>query len=203
MKTITLTKGVEIQVDDAAFARFGHLKWHTGTGGLACRRENSGGSRRTLFLHRMIAGAKDGEEVRFTNGDRTDYRRANLETFSKSQKQRGRITNPIDRATYHFLRAFPQQRRFGYTATRKQVAAVMAEQKLSPEQLKNRIIGWQETVRDMPPWDLAKPPPAPLVEFVPTPLADLPKITLADDVTEQQRARVRAMLTPWEDDGTA
>jgi hypothetical protein len=202
MKTITLTKGVEIQVDDAAFARFGHLKWHTGTGGLACRRDQAGGSRRTVFLHRLIAGAKDGQEVKFANGDRTDYRRANLETVSRSKKQRGRSASPIDRATYHFLRAFPQQRRFGYAATRQQMAAVLAENNLSPEQLKNRIIGWQETTRDMPPWDLAKPPPALLVEFVPTPVADLPKITLPDEMPEQ-RAWVRAMLQPWEDDGTA
>lgn len=80
MKEITLTKGMSTIVDDESFDKFGHLKWHTSTGGYAVRRNRIKGTnkRETKYLHREIMNCPDGMVVDHINGNALDNRKCNL-----------------------------------------------------------------------------------------------------------------------------
>lgn len=92
MREITLTKGRVALVDDEDFARFGHLKWTTGSFGgrigYAYRTEFRGGKWGTVLLHREILGATPGQMVDHRNRDTFDNRRANLRFASRSENAR-------------------------------------------------------------------------------------------------------------------
>lgn len=80
MMFIPITNGMWATIDDDDFALISKWKWQANEklGGFryAC---SSAGS-----MHRIIMGAKDGQEIDHINGDKLDNRRSNLRFCSRS-----------------------------------------------------------------------------------------------------------------------
>jgi hypothetical protein len=91
MRHITLTKGRVAIVDDADYEVLSRKKWSCGGNGhgniYAFRTDN----KRTVFMHRVIIDAKNGETVDHKNGNGLDNRRMNLRTCTNSQNSMNRI----------------------------------------------------------------------------------------------------------------
>lgn len=84
MKKIALTKGFYAIVDDGVFDKLSKFNWHYSVG-YACRDVWKKGKNKRLMMHRLIIGAKQGEEVDHKNGDRLDNRGDNLRFCTRSQ----------------------------------------------------------------------------------------------------------------------
>jgi|GEM_PF-5076929 len=63
-----------IKIDAEDLPLLLRYKWHLSNKYLATKQINGG----TVYLHRLILGAKKGEKVEFINGDVYDLRRENL-----------------------------------------------------------------------------------------------------------------------------
>lgn len=59
--------------------------WRLSSDGYAVRSETRGGSKRTIYLHREVAGTPPGMLTDHINGDRLDNRRSNLRVATRSQ----------------------------------------------------------------------------------------------------------------------
>lgn len=62
----------------------GAFSWHRNNKRYARRTNYTTGFRRTIYLHREICGAKEGEEVDHINDDILDCRRENLRVASNA-----------------------------------------------------------------------------------------------------------------------
>ena len=83
MKLISLTKNKFAKVDDDVFDTLNQLKWHFD--GYYARRNLYADSRQIhILMHRLIAGAKEGELVDHRNGDPLDNRKENLRICNRS-----------------------------------------------------------------------------------------------------------------------
>lgn len=89
MKTIPLTQGYITVVDDDVYEWAKKFNWcvmrrnqlrHVMAHGKATK-----GGRKTLYLHRIISGAKSGEIVDHVNGDGLDNRKSNLRICTRRQ----------------------------------------------------------------------------------------------------------------------
>lgn len=90
MKTIPLTQGKFVIVDDADYEKVRGLKWHAskmGKGFYVCRNVCIGGKQAKIRLHRVITNCPPGLEVNHINGDGLDNRRENLQTCTPQQQQ--------------------------------------------------------------------------------------------------------------------
>lgn len=74
-------------IDERDAYLFERHKWTPDASGYVHRKSASGGK---LYLHRVIAGATDGEVVDHINRDRRDNRRSNLRLVSRSDNNRNR-----------------------------------------------------------------------------------------------------------------
>jgi hypothetical protein len=79
-KLIPLNQGKYAIVDDEDFEWLNQWKWtyNPHGGGYASRTDRSGGKQKTILMHRVILGAKDGEQVDHINRNRLDNRKENL-----------------------------------------------------------------------------------------------------------------------------
>lgn len=84
-KEIPLTKGKVAIVDDEDYERFGEFNWHCVGGRYAARSVGGRKNKRMVYLHRLIIGAKDGENVDHINGDKFDNRKSNLRIVTQAQ----------------------------------------------------------------------------------------------------------------------
>jgi hypothetical protein len=90
---IELTRGKFALVDRANFAALSRHKWFALLNGrttagpryVAARTTTEEGVRRTILMHRQIAGAVKGQEVDHRNRDSLDNREANLRLATRSQ----------------------------------------------------------------------------------------------------------------------
>lgn len=80
-----------VDADDEPWVR--QWIWRRSSGGYAVRSETSGGKKRTIYLHRLIAAPPEGVVVDHVNGIKLDNRRSNLRWASASQNN----ANAIDR----------------------------------------------------------------------------------------------------------
>lgn len=83
MKEIKLTQGKVAVVDDDDFNFLSQHRWHYMTVGYAARRDGRVGWK-VVYLHRLIIGAKKGEEVDHINGNTLDCRKGNLRIVNRS-----------------------------------------------------------------------------------------------------------------------
>lgn len=97
MGLITLAGGHVALVDDADVPLVSAHRWSLHTGGYAMSAVRSGGSRRTIYMHRLIVGAPPGRErgdwieVDHINGQKLDNRRANL----RLARRRDNVVNKL------------------------------------------------------------------------------------------------------------
>lgn len=88
MKTIELTRGKVALVDDEDYERLNVHKWYIDYRGyVLTSAPREGGGQIRLRMHRVVMGAKPGEEVDHISGDRSDNRRANLRIATNTQNQ--------------------------------------------------------------------------------------------------------------------
>ena len=87
---IPLTRGYEAVIDAADIALIGRHNWYTLAGDrtvYAARKETKGGKKRTVLMHRVLAGA-DGGPVDHRDCDGLNNRRSNLRTCSHAENMR-------------------------------------------------------------------------------------------------------------------
>ena len=89
MKTVKL-KNVTVIVDDDDYLRYGKYVWceqrrNSGTYITVYMNKRDNPSRKTLFLHRLIAGTPDGMETDHVNGDTLDNRKCNLRICTRAE----------------------------------------------------------------------------------------------------------------------
>ena len=89
-KTIELTRGKVALVDDEDFELVSRWRWVAmrnpkGGNWYAIRRDWEREGAPTVYMHRVIIGARRGEHVDHRNGHGLDNRRANLRTASPQQ----------------------------------------------------------------------------------------------------------------------
>ena len=72
-------------VEASDYARVAKHVWRRSSDGYAVRSETSNGTKRTVYLHRVVAGTPPGWVTDHINGDRLDNRRANLRTATPAQ----------------------------------------------------------------------------------------------------------------------
>lgn len=93
MKPIQLTRGQQAIVDDIDYDWLSQWKWralrHKSGEYYAVRSVRAGGSR-TIYMHRVIAGASGMEQVDHVNGDKLDNCRGNLRVCTNAENQRNR-----------------------------------------------------------------------------------------------------------------
>lgn len=94
MKTIPLTQGMVALVDDEDFDIVAGFKWHAlrRPNGLwhAVRTVRRHGIKRSIYMHRVIAGAAAHLEVDHRDGDGLNNRRGNIRIATKRQNAQNR-----------------------------------------------------------------------------------------------------------------
>lgn len=91
MKEIKLTQGKTVVVDAGTFKWASKFKWYVNKSGrnhYAVRDQWLDGKRRTIFLHREIIGAKDGEFVDHIDGNSRNNLKKNLRIATTAQNVR-------------------------------------------------------------------------------------------------------------------
>jgi hypothetical protein len=72
-------------VDDAEYERLSRHKWRCDDEGYVRSDLREGGTKRTMFMHRVVMNAPKGVEVDHINGDILDNRRVNLRLCTRQQ----------------------------------------------------------------------------------------------------------------------
>jgi hypothetical protein len=88
MKRIPLTQGKFALVDDEDYEALARFKWYLQNDGYAARNEKQEDeTRRTVLMHRVIAGAKpgDGMQVDHRDVDKLNNRRGNLRSCLRAE----------------------------------------------------------------------------------------------------------------------
>lgn len=91
MKEIPLSRGRVAIVDDEDFEHLSQWKWFCTASGYAVRNSKSNeGTKRTIFMHRVIMGDPTGFLVDHKSMDTLDNRRINLRVATKAQNMSNR-----------------------------------------------------------------------------------------------------------------
>src|SRR3990167_2096609 len=85
MKKIKLSQNKYALVDDSDFEFLNQWKWSLSSGGYAERQELKSLGGEKIRMHRLIIGAKEGQQADHKNMNRIDNRRGNLRICTKSQ----------------------------------------------------------------------------------------------------------------------
>jgi hypothetical protein len=88
MKTISLTQGKVVQVDDEDHEQLSKWRWYASRRGktwYAFRKDCSGGRKRTILMHRQIMGEPAGLEIHHEDNDGLNNKRGNLNSLTRSQ----------------------------------------------------------------------------------------------------------------------
>lgn len=111
-KKIPLSKGKFAIVDDGDFALLSKRSWHLGTWGYATttklkfdegfvsQQKKSHRGHGSIFMHRLLVGAKSGEIVDHVNKNKLDNRRKNLRRCTKAQNSFNCKKRKINKSGY-------------------------------------------------------------------------------------------------------
>lgn len=101
MKQISSSRGDVIVCDDEDYEILSKKKWHvTGPGPLlyaSCNATLPDGRRTTVKMHRLIMGAKVGQQLDHIDGDPLNNRRSNLRFVTNAENQRAKRVKPRTR----------------------------------------------------------------------------------------------------------
>lgn len=85
-------------LDDADFEFINSYKWYISQTGYAWRTQYQNGKHTRIYLHRLVVGAKQGEEVDHINRNKLDNRKENLRIVSHKENcwnTKVRKDNPV------------------------------------------------------------------------------------------------------------
>lgn len=99
MKTIPLSRGMEVIVDDEDFEWLNQWKWCYSLG-YARKSFYKNGKKTTIGMHRLILGDVDGKCVDHINGNKLDNRRENLRYCSLTENNRNLKTRKNNSSGY-------------------------------------------------------------------------------------------------------
>jgi len=98
MKTISLSRGMVTQVDDADFDWLNQWKWNAQRSKRtwhAERKDSSSGKERTVLMHRLILNARAGMQVDHRDGDGLNNQRFNLREATQTQNARNQTRKMV------------------------------------------------------------------------------------------------------------
>lgn len=94
-------KNRTVLIDKADMPVFNSRRWYISDTGYVVWRGVEGGKKRTIRLHRLIIGSKDGEIVDHINRNKLDNRRHNLRVVSAGENIRN--SDRFDQAKYYYF----------------------------------------------------------------------------------------------------
>lgn len=111
MKSIPLSRGLRAVVDNEDANHVSRFRWYADPSPCAVyaksSQKQSDGSRKSIFLHRMIMNAKPGQIVDHLNGNGLDCRKSNLRFATRAQNAwNRRSTNPFGKGVIKHGSAF-------------------------------------------------------------------------------------------------
>lgn len=146
MTRIKLTKGKYVIVDEHDFEWLNQWRWYYASSGYAMRKpwiKEGKGKSEIIVMHRLIMGAKKGQEVDHINRDRLDNRRSNLRIVT-SQQQRFNMSRAKNNTSGHKGISWSKERN-------KWVAQIQINKKNIPlgryENLKDALLAREEAER--------------------------------------------------------
>lgn len=106
---LPLTRGVNAKIDPEMAEHLSQWNWcaNPTKSGFYAQRKESG---KTVYLHRFVAEADDGEVVDHINGDTLDNRQMNLRVTSQSENMRNVSSRRASASG--FLGVYPRNGRF-------------------------------------------------------------------------------------------
>ena len=107
-KSITLTQGKSVLVDDEDFEKLNQHKWYYHQG-YAFRKAGPRIFQVSIFMHREIMQTPDGMETDHINGDSLDNRRENLRICTHAENLRNRKMNSGNKSGYKGVYWFSQR----------------------------------------------------------------------------------------------
>lgn len=81
MRTIILSNGQKTIVDDEWYDYLSQWRWFPIGSGYCARQEQRNHVKRTIYMHRQVAGTPPGMDTNHINGDKLDNRSSNLESI--------------------------------------------------------------------------------------------------------------------------
>jgi hypothetical protein len=117
---ITIGKGLTVTLDERDIPLVQGFRWHR-SGGSPCYAATFAvidGRKVTLYMHRLIMNAKQGQEVDHINRDPLDNRRANLRIVTKSENQQNQpARRPKSASGWRNVCWRPERRRYDVRIT--------------------------------------------------------------------------------------
>ncbi len=111
MEVILLKMAGVALIDVADWEMVKEYRWRLGSGGyVATTAKRSDGQWRTLLLHRLILGAKEGEDVDHINRDKQDNRRENLRVVPRWVNVHNRGTTASNTSGFKGVYAAPRNK---------------------------------------------------------------------------------------------
>jgi hypothetical protein len=107
MKLIVLSRGLAAKVSDHRYEALNKWKWYALNAGrafYAARDVKILGKKVTLLMHRIVAGAVEGEQVDHINLDTLDNQDENLRIADKSENMRNRNLQRNNKSGYKGVR---------------------------------------------------------------------------------------------------
>lgn len=109
MREIPITRGLIVIVDDDDYHELAKYRWcasYSSSGYYACRGIWSKKEKKCeyVYMHRLLANAKKGEQVDHINGNRLDNRRCNLRICSRHENQRNMKARASGTKGIHFVK---------------------------------------------------------------------------------------------------
>lgn len=92
MNHLTTKCGTKTLVDADISKKYGHIKFYLVKGYVAYYERGSDGKMHTRKLHRLILGAKPGQEVDHKNRNKLDNRRSNIWICTRSENLRNKAS---------------------------------------------------------------------------------------------------------------
>ena len=97
MAKITLASGGVVLVDDEVVPLLAGYRWGKGSRDYVIANSRQQNGAVVLYMHRIIAGASEGEEVDHINGNTFDNRRENLRICTHAENMRNRKVHKNNR----------------------------------------------------------------------------------------------------------
>jgi hypothetical protein len=113
MKEISLSRDKVALIDDEDFEFLSSIHWYaTALNYAKARLRNQDGKLYSVLMHRLLLGARKGEQVDHKNHDTLDNRRVNLRLCSNAENTKNRRKHKNSSSLYKGVSWFPYTRKW-------------------------------------------------------------------------------------------